>query len=91
MPLVKLLDVSNNAGGARPRSGKVIPVDVPTEVTNEELVELGAFVYEVLDAPSTPPAETPAETVPAQTFPAAKPAEEVKVEDRGSNLPGQSG
>jgi hypothetical protein len=47
--LVELLDVPHNAGGAKPRSGNVIPIGVPTLVTDEELSDLGAFAYVIVE------------------------------------------
>ena len=95
--LIELLDIPKNLGGARPRSGRDIIVGVPTLVTNEELVDLGAFAYRLVKDE-----DIPADSVPVETTnvifkepenPAAKPPEEVfsPVDSLTSSSPGQSG
>lgn len=89
--LVRLLKDSGNAGGAKTRSGRVIPIDVPTLITHDDLVDLGAFAYEILE--SSKPESTPAPSAPEPAS-APNPAgfgPVVTPVNSPSNLPGQSG
>lgn len=89
--LVRLLKDSGNAGGAKTRSGRVILIDVPTLITNEDLVDLGAFAYEILESNKLESSPAPPAPVPA---PAPNPAgfgSVVTSVNNPSNLPGQSG
>lgn len=46
---VKLLDVPKNAGGVKFRSGRTIVINEIKKLTNEELVDLGAFAHEIVE------------------------------------------